>query len=232
MTDILGDYAEEHAPTTKSPARIAYAVASLTGFWEARTVVEVTKETCRAYVRSRRVSDGTTRRELGVLRAAINYAHGEGRLTRTVVVHLPDPGEARDRWLTRPEAGRLLRAAIREPRVRLHLPLFIVLGLYTGQRKQAILSLRWPQVDLERAGSTSTARASAGRRSGGRTSRSRPSCSATCGARRSVGPISAMSSTRTDGNSATSSGASPRRAKPPAWRTSPPTRCGTPARRG
>ncbi|MEZ0220527.1 MAG: site-specific integrase, partial [Tardiphaga sp.] len=33
-------------------------------------------------------------------------------------------------------------------RVRLHLPLFILLGLYTGQRKEAILSLRWPQVDL------------------------------------------------------------------------------------
>jgi integrase len=30
----------------------------------------------------------------------------------------------------------------------LHLPLFILLGLYTGQRKEAILSLRWTQVDL------------------------------------------------------------------------------------
>jgi integrase len=29
------------------------------------------------------------------------------------------------------------------------MPLFILLGLYTGRRKQAILSLRWPQVDLE-----------------------------------------------------------------------------------
>ena len=30
------------------------------------------------------------------------------------------------------------------------MPLFILLGLYTGRRKEAILSLRWPQVDLER----------------------------------------------------------------------------------
>ena len=29
------------------------------------------------------------------------------------------------------------------------MPLFILLGLYTGRRKEAILSLRWPQVDLE-----------------------------------------------------------------------------------
>ena len=33
--------------------------------------------------------------------------------------------------------------------MRLHLPLFILLGLYTGQRKEALLSLRWAQVDLE-----------------------------------------------------------------------------------
>ena len=28
------------------------------------------------------------------------------------------------------------------------MPLFILLGIYTGRRKEAILSLRWPQVDL------------------------------------------------------------------------------------
>jgi integrase len=150
VTDILADYAEEHAPTTKAPWRIAYAIGALATFWEGRTVSEVTKETCRSYVRNRGLSDGTTRRELGVLRAAIHYGHGEGRITRPVVVHLPESPEPRDRWLTRSEAARLLHAALREPRVRLHLPLFIVIGLYTGQRKQAILSLRWTQVDLQR----------------------------------------------------------------------------------
>lgn len=42
----------------------------------------------------------------------------------------------------------MLRGALREPSVRLYLPLFILLGLYTGRRKEAILSLRWAQVDL------------------------------------------------------------------------------------
>ncbi len=93
-------------------------------------------------------SAGTVRRELGVLRAAANHAHHEGRITRPVPVHLPDRPEARDRWLTRREAAALLRTALREPKVRLHLPLFILLGLYTGQRKEAILSLRWVQVDF------------------------------------------------------------------------------------
>jgi integrase len=84
-----------------------------------------------------------------VLRAAINHAHREGRLTRTVAVHLPASAEPRDQWLTRQKAARLLRAALREPRVRLHLPLFILIGLYCGRRKEAILSLRWAQVDLD-----------------------------------------------------------------------------------
>ena len=50
-----------------------------------------------------------------------------------------------------PAPRRLLTASLRQPRVRLYLPLFILLGLYTGQRKKAILSLRWTQVDLDNA---------------------------------------------------------------------------------
>jgi integrase len=87
--------------------------------------------------------------------------------------------------LTRAEAARLIAGALgftfakcsdlRSRRVkwviwdrerahaRLHLPLFILIGLYTGARKEAILSLRWSQVDLtssridfNRAGSNRT----------------------------------------------------------------------------
>jgi integrase len=144
-TDALADYAEEHGEETSAPA----AIKALAPFWEGRTVAEVSRETCRAYGKARARSAGTIRRELGVLRAALNHGHKSGRLTRVVPVHLPDRPEPRDRWLTRKEAAALLRAALREPRVRLHLPLFILLGLYGGARKEAILSLRWPQVDLD-----------------------------------------------------------------------------------
>jgi integrase len=149
VTDILADYAQERGPETSSPWRIAYAVEGLASFWEHRTVANVTRESCGLYARARRRSPGTVRRELGVLRAAINHAHKEGRLTRPVSVHLPDRPEPREQWLTRSQAAALLRASLRERRVRLHLPLFILMGLYTGQRKEAILSLRWSQVDLE-----------------------------------------------------------------------------------
>jgi integrase len=151
VTDILADYAEEHGQATAAPWRIAYAIDGLASYFEGRTLAAVTRETCRAYGRDRGRSPGTVRRELGVLRAAINHAHREGRLTRVVPVHLPERPEPRDRWLTRKEAADLLRAARATAKARLHLPLFILLGLYTGQRKEAILSLRWTQVDLETA---------------------------------------------------------------------------------
>lgn len=148
VTDVLADYAEEHGPDTASPWRIAAAIKVMVAFWQGKTVANVTRETCRSYVRFRKRSPGTSRRELGVLRAAINHSHRAGRLTRVVAVDLPDSPDARDRWLTKQEVAALLRAALREPRVRLHLPLFIMLALYSGQRKDAVLSLRWSQVDL------------------------------------------------------------------------------------
>jgi hypothetical protein len=118
VTDVLADYAQEHGPHISTPWRIAYAVAGLAEFWEGRTVAEVTKEACRRYGIARERSAGTVRRELGVLRAAINHAYREGRVTRAVAVHLPDKPDPRDRWLSRSEAAALLRAALREPRVK------------------------------------------------------------------------------------------------------------------
>lgn len=129
--------------------RIAYAIVPLADFWEGKTVANVTRQTCEAYRKWRERSDGTVRRELGVLRASINHAHAEGRVTRTVVVHLPERPEPKERWLTKSEAARLLRAAMQSHKARLYLPLFIVIALHTGARKEAITSLRWPQIDLD-----------------------------------------------------------------------------------
>jgi integrase len=70
-------------------------------------------------------------------------------LTRPVAVELPEATEPHDRWLKRNEVARLLRAALRSPKARLYLPLFILLALYTGRRKAAVLSLRWHQVNLD-----------------------------------------------------------------------------------
>lgn len=148
MTDVLADYAADRGGKVMAPERIAYAVEALAGFWTGRAASDVTPQTCGAYAAHRGKAAGTVRRELTVLRAAINYAHKCGRITRPVHVELPASPEARDRWLTRNEAAAIIRAA-RTPQARLYLPLFILMALYTGRRSEAVLSLRWPQVDLE-----------------------------------------------------------------------------------
>jgi integrase len=150
IANALDLYGTLHAPHAADPKRIAYAMVPLLTYWGEQTVETITKQTCKGYTAWRKRSDGTVRRELTTLRAALNFAKEEGRLTAVPHVELPARPEGRDRWLTHGEAARLLNAA-RTGRsdVRLYLPLFILIGLYTGARKDAILSLRWPQVDLE-----------------------------------------------------------------------------------
>ena len=150
VSEVLDIYGREHAVTTAAPERIAYAIEALVRFWGELPLSSVKKETCRRYQRSRvktlkdgterPVSDGTVRRELGVLQAAINYCMAEGYVINAPGVTLPDRPPARDRWLTREEAARLLWSAWRSPRAK-HLARFILIALYTGTRKDAILRL-------------------------------------------------------------------------------------------
>jgi integrase len=149
VTDILADYAQAHEDS-RGFERIAYAVAALVPFWQGRMVADVHETTCRRYAKHRGVSDGTLRRELGVLRASINFAVQSNRLTRAAAVWFPDEPPPRDIWLTRNEVARLLRAARSMPKARSHLPLAILLAIYTGRRKETVSALRWHQVDLAR----------------------------------------------------------------------------------
>lgn len=93
--------------------------------------------------RKKPVSDGTIIRELVTLRAALKWAQGERWFADLPYVEVPAQPDARDRWLSRDEAERLLDSA-RAPHIRL----FIALALYTAARAGALLELTWPQVDL------------------------------------------------------------------------------------
>ena len=149
VTDVLGTYALAHEDS-RGFERIAYAITALVPFWQGRMVADVHETTCRRYAKHRGVSDGTLRRELGVLRAAINFAVQSNRLTRAAAVWFPDAAPPRDVWLTRSEVARLLRAARSLPRACHHLPLAILVAIYTGRRKETVSALRWHQVDLIR----------------------------------------------------------------------------------
>lgn len=144
----LSVYAEEHAAHVKDPARIGYAIEALDAFWRELPVSDITGATCRRYAASRinkktglPVSPGTTRRELGVLAAALEHCAREGYLTAAPKVTKPAKPNAKERWLTRQEAAWLMRGARSLNRDGRHLADFILHGLYTGSRKQTILAM-------------------------------------------------------------------------------------------
>lgn len=100
----------------------------------------ITKDDCRAYIRSRKgKSPSTIRTELEALRACLRWHYGKDAPQITA----PPPAKARERYLTKAEAERLL-AAIETPHVRL----FVEMALGTGARMGAILDLTWDRVDL------------------------------------------------------------------------------------
>lgn len=159
IDEALNLYGEEREQTAAAPARIGYAIDALMTFWGGNMVGAISDATCRAYAKYRGVSDGSIRRELGVLRAAINLAHRQGRLINVPHVPLPARPQGKTRCLSGEEAMRLVKASRRcrssagldyASAARGYLPLFILLALYSGARKEAILSLRWPQVDMKR----------------------------------------------------------------------------------
>jgi len=95
------------------------------------------------YARARAIAPGTLKRERNVLLAAYNLAIRSGAVIRAPHLELPGMPAPRDRFLSRAE-GEALIAAAKAPHVRL----FVMLGLFTGARKGAIIALTWDRVDL------------------------------------------------------------------------------------
>ena len=150
VIDVLRLYAREHvADKVADKVRPAYAIAALAGWWTGHCDT-VLPQTCRAYARERGAGAGTVRYELSMLRAALGFAHDNGKLVENCRRHveLPPGNPGRDRWLSRSEAARLLWESRRDRLARGHLPLFILIALATGARPAAIFDLRWTQVDF------------------------------------------------------------------------------------
>lgn len=143
IADVLIFYAQEHLPGTKARANTAYNISNLVGWCADRPLSAITAAFCREYARQR--SPAASRRDLETLRAAIRFWAREHQLTVVPSIVLPPKSEPRERWLTREEAKRLRRAAMKWP----HLYRFIVIGLLTGSRSGAILKLQWSWIDLD-----------------------------------------------------------------------------------
>jgi len=111
--EVLALYADDKGASMASGQTLAYSIQALAPFWADLTCDAVKGSTCRLYERerarprkvettsktgktvSRVVTAGasTVRRELGVLQAALNYAHDEGVLIHPISVSSPDEGK-------------------------------------------------------------------------------------------------------------------------------------------
>ncbi|MGO9411899.1 MAG: tyrosine-type recombinase/integrase [Spirochaetia bacterium] len=115
------------------------------------------------------VKDVSARRELEDLRSALHHAWKSRKISQDIPIEMPPKSRPRERWLTVSEAARLLLGAIgfilapccdvatkkeqwriwrREPMaISRHLARFILIGLRTGTRHDAILAMGWEQHD-------------------------------------------------------------------------------------
>ncbi|MBZ9706121.1 site-specific integrase [Mesorhizobium sp. ESP7-2] len=103
----------------------------------------------------RKVLPQTARKEIAYIGAAVKFcADPRRKIIPPEFAHkltLPEPGEARDRWLRTDEIQKLLDAAARlreGPRLSRG-ERFLWLALETAAREQAILDLTWDRVDFE-----------------------------------------------------------------------------------
>jgi integrase len=142
VADILLVYLRDRVPTMKSRST-RYNVSNLAKWWGDKTLADVTAANCRAYAATK--TQAAARSDLEKLSAAIKHWHREIKpLAVLPHVSLPPRNEARERWLTRSEAARLLWAARRTE----HLKRFIMLGLHTGSRSGVIRKLQWSWIDF------------------------------------------------------------------------------------
>jgi integrase len=165
VVDVLTLYARDVAPSQRDPRRAGHALRRLGEFFGTKTLAGINGPLCRDYARAQS-TDTVARRDLEIFRAAINHHRKEGLHDRIVSVVMPDKRPARERWLTRSEAARLIWAAYRyrvpddkggwTQNPRRHIARFMLAALYTGSRAQVIAQaalqreIGRPYIDLER----------------------------------------------------------------------------------
>ena len=147
VADVIARYVRDVAAKCGRPKEAAQRARALLAFFGDKTLAEINGDRCRQYA-AQRATDAAARRELEDLRAAINHHRREGLCSQVVEVVLPPERPARERWLTRSEAARLLLAAWRyrevqkgkatDRRSRQHVAKFILVALYTGTRASAV----------------------------------------------------------------------------------------------
>lgn len=141
LANVLSVYLDHKIETTPRPKEFAAGIARLNKFWGGRTAADILGPTCREFALARKSVSGA-RRDLETLRAAVKHYKAEYGMQAEPIFSLPEKSQARERWMTRDEIASLLWSCHRSKR-RKHLVRFILIGVYTATRHQAILRLQW-----------------------------------------------------------------------------------------
>jgi integrase len=154
VAHVIGLYLTEVAPERAREHEIKKRLGTVNEFFGKFYLSELTDDLYKAYAKFR--GDGAGRRELEDLRAAINYHRGKNLCDALIAVKLPSKGQARQAFLTREDAAKLIWHCWRYREIqhgkptgkysRKHIARFIVAAIYTTRRKGALL-----ETALERA---------------------------------------------------------------------------------
>lgn len=143
IAEVLTAYGTEVAPNKASARNMGYNISNLLKWWGDKRVADISKKSCREYVKTK--TPQAAGQDLKILRIAVKYWHDEyGPLDAMPTFEVPPGNPPKERWLTKQEAARLLRAA----KPYQHLRRAILLQLYTGSRPGVVLALRWDQIDF------------------------------------------------------------------------------------
>jgi integrase len=157
-------YIDQHGPTVASPETLEHVSKMLLVWFGDKTLAEITRKDVEAFTKARlagtigkrKVSAGTVRKELGILRAIFNFMvkkvePKEHRVSQSVLAYVPLPPRppARDRVLSDSELASIRRHIAPGDERMDRISRYLWLLLETGARSEALRSLTWDQVDLK-----------------------------------------------------------------------------------
>ncbi len=156
IADVVAFYAAEAAELVARPKDMIARLERLLGFWGDKSLADINRSTCRAYV-AHRGSASAARRELEDLRAAITIALEEGHCRENVKLTLPPKAPRRVAYFTRSDVAKLLwhcwtfresqvvqrgsrkgETVVTKKRPLRHLCAFILTAVYTASRSSRI----------------------------------------------------------------------------------------------